>query len=69
MERQRETIIQNVHCFINTIERGREREREREREMKREREERVLYTRKKFFNRKEKEKNLEMKKKIRASTL
>lgn len=39
MERQRETIIQNVHCFINTIERERERKREKK----------EFYTRKKFL--------------------
>jgi len=53
MERQRETIIQNVHCFINTIERERGK---RERE---EREERVLLYEKFLIEKKKKKrKNL-----------
>ena len=45
MERQRETIIQNVHCFINTIERERERKREKK----------EFYARKKFLIEEKKE--------------
>ena len=53
MVRQRETIIQNVHCFINTIERGRE----RKRESRRERRKSFIYE-KKFLIEKKKKKIL-----------
>ena len=62
MQRQRETIIQNVHCFINII------EREREREKREKREKKEFYIKRKFLKIEKKKKTKKIvPKKIRAS--
>ena len=62
MRRQRETIIQNVHCFINII------EREREREKREKREKKEFYIKRKFLKIEKKKKTKKIvPKKIRAS--